>query len=933
MTQRYSLATKALIYVFIGSLRRRMLYWVIGVVLAVLLLLLSARFYTDLLWYRSVGYLDVLLTMLRVKLWMGVAPAFAMTFAVASNMLLAQKLAPVDRVISADERRIDDWRRAAEPFTRPIIMTVALICGLVVGVATYMHWDTYLLWANRVQWGRTDPQFGRDLSYFMFELPFLTLVNKWLFIGALIVLVLTVLTSYVYGGIRPQAPGAKIPPQVNVHISVLLMALVALLGWGLLLELHLLSYSERGVITGLGFTDANASLVAYQFVATGAVTCFILFQINVRKPGWLLPSVALVWLFLLGLSVASLYPHVYQLLVVEPQELEREYPFIEDHLQFTRYGFGLDDVAVAETPGNAQLTAATVRRYRSALEQIRLWDPDTLRIIYQEVQALRTYYDFPDVDVDRYDIDGARQQVMIAAREVNEQALPEHSDRWEARRLIYTHGYGLVTTPVAGHSNAGLPTFLTRDMPTRGSKAIAADNPRIYFGENSPRYSIVDSAAVELDHPLHGRAFARFDYTGRAGVAVDPWLNRLAFGIRFWDIRLPLSRLLEPDSRVLFHRNVRDRIRLVAPYLQVDRNPYPVSVDGRIKWVVDCYTVSDMMPYSKRVNLQDLTQVDQPKQHGGSGMLPGVFIRSEAGLSGTANYIRNSVKAVVDAYDGSVTLYVVDPSDRVLQAWRRVFPESFVPAEYASDRLRAHFRYPQDMFRVQSVVYADYHMRAPETFYTREAAWRIPPDAAFISLRRERARPEYEERRKDLRPYWLLTRFPGEEDDEFAIVQPFSPDQRNVLTGYLVGRSDGEHYGDLKAYVFPPNSTVLGPAQVQARIDQDATISAWMTLRMQSGSRVSRGTLLTIPVGDALLYVQPLFVQADKSEVAQLLGAQLSSIPELKKVVVLYGDTVVMRDTLGSALAAIFGDAPSPQPPGSPLLTEHTSEDGTSDQE
>ena len=333
-----------------------------------------------------------------------------------------------------------------------------------------------------------------------------------------------------------------------------------------------------------------------------------------------------------------------------------------------------------------------------------------------------------------------------------------------------------------------------------------------------------------------------------------------------------------------------------------------MAVDGRIKWIVDAYTVSDMMPYSRRVNLSDLTQVTQPKQDALS-LIVNEFTSSEAGLAGTANYIRGSVKAVVDAYDGSVTLYVVDPGDKVLQAWERVFPDIFVPQAKASPALRAHFRYPQDLFRVQAVMWSDYHMETPEAYYTKEAAWRIPPDAAFISLRRERKQPDYEQRRENLRPYWLMARFPGEGSDQFAIVQPFSPASRNLLSGYLVGLSDGANYGRLLSYAFPPTTTIIGPAQAQARIDQDARISAWMTLRMQSGSRVSRGRLLALPVADALLYVEPLFVQADKSSVSHLLGAQLSSIPELKKVIVLFGDAVVMRDTLKQALAAVFEGA------------------------
>ena len=405
-------------------------------------------------------------------------------------------------MISADETRIDRWRRALSPLARPIVTTIGLLCGLIVALETYVHWDTFLLWWYGGDWGRSDPQFGRDLGYFMFRLAFYTLVQRWVFVGLLVTLVLTVLTSYLFGGIRPQAPGAKIPFIVNLHISALMLALMVILGWGMILQLHLLSYSERGVITGLGFTDANASLVAYKFVATAVVTGFVLFQVNIRRPGWIIPTLALVWLFLIGLSVARFYPNVYQFLVVEPQELEREYPYIEDHLAFTRYGFGLDEVERRQTPGTDRLSAEDLSAYRPALEQIRLWDPDTMLINFRELQALRTCFDFDDVDVDRYPVDGKETLVLVGAREVNDEQLPDFAHRWETRRMIYSHGHGLAAASGTLLTRAGMPVFLTRDLPTTGAPAIEAANPRIYYGETSPPYSIVDTDTIELDRPI-----------------------------------------------------------------------------------------------------------------------------------------------------------------------------------------------------------------------------------------------------------------------------------------------------------------------------------------------------------------------------------------------------------------------------------------------
>ena len=904
---------RAATFFLIGGVTSTLFYWVVGLAAFLLAVIFSARFYTEVLWFDEIGYLDVYLTVVKTKIWMGVVPFLFMSSMVAGNMLLAQRLARLDRVISADERRVDSWRRSIEPYFRPLVITVALICGLVVGLQTYPHWQTYILWANKVDWGRTDPQFDRDLSYFMFELSLHVLINHWLFVCVLVVLILTLATSYICGGIRPQAPHSMLPFQVNLHISVLVFALMALLGWGMLLDLHLLSYSERGVVTGLGFTDSNASLLAYKFVAAAVVAGFIMFQVNIRRPGWIIPTIVVVYLILIGLSIIRFYPNLFQLIIVEPQELEREQPYIEDHLQFTRYGFGLDKVerrtaGIAET-GNV----AAIENDRQLLESLRLWDPATLLINFRELQAFRAYYDFTDIDVDRYMIDGQLQPVMIAARELKIGNLPEHSRRWQSERLIYSHSYGLVTASVSEATPAGLPVFLTGDLPSSGPGALSVRNPQIYYGENSPEFSIVGTETVELDRPREGRSFGKHTYDGGGGVPIDSIFDRLLFAIRFWDIRLALTTLLTDDSRVLYHRDVRERVQRVAPFLEVDADPYPVAAEGRIKWVVDCYTISDMMPYSKRIDLSDFSQIFQGKQKD-SGIIPAEFIRLLARRTQRANYVRGSVKAVVDAYDGSVVLYVTDESDKVLQTWRKAFPEAFRPVAEASAQIRAHFRYPQDLFQIQSVIWADYHMRASDAFYAREGAWRIPHDANFISLRRERARPEHEQRNVDLRPYWLKTRFPGEERSEFAIVQPFSPESRNVLSGYLVGGSDGDHLGRLTSYNFSPDTTILGPSQAQARIDQDARISAWMTLRMQSGSRVSRGRLLAIPLDNAVIYIEPLFVQADKSSVSELLGAQLASVPELKQVVIVFGDRVLMRPTLKEAVAALFDDADAALP-------------------
>jgi uncharacterized membrane protein (UPF0182 family) len=760
------------------------------------------------------------------------------------------------------------------------------------------------MWAHAQEFGSVDPQFGRDLGFFVFVLPFHALVNSWLFTSLLLTTLLTAVTYYLFGGIRPQNPGVKVTPPVSVHLSVLLAAVVGVRAWGFWLDRYQLSYSERGQVTGLSYTDVHAQLIGYQLLTVIAGVCVLLFLVNVRFRGWLLPSAGVGILLVASVVLSGVYPAVIQRLQVEPQELNREAPYL------TRYAYGLDQAEVREFPAEAQLSATQVTANRPTLESVRLWDPATLQATYQQLQAFRPYYDFLDVDPDRYSIEGEQRQVMLSVREVNESRIPEQARTWQNQRLVYTHGYGFVSSSASGATGQGQPLFVASNIPLEAQPALNVEQPRIYFGEDPPVYSVVGTQAAELDYPLQGSGFETFKYDGEDGVSVGSLSRQLAFALRFGDPNVLLSGLIGPDSQVLLNRRVQDRVRLVAPYLKLDHDPYPVAVDGRIKWIIDAYTVSDMVPYSERVELGDLTVADQRvfefvQEAGGEPVLQ-ERLRQLPGIRGRANYIRNSVKAVVDAYDGTVELYVVGPEDPVVRAWMDVFPGSFTELSEASEELRRHFRYPEDMFRVQSALYRTYHMQEPAAFYSKEDAWRVPSDAPFIANRGSRATEE--DRTRQQRPFYLLLRLPGEEREEFTLLQTFTPtgERRNNLVSWIVGRSDPGVYGQLRTYTVPQGQTVFGPEQVQARIDQDGAVSQQITLWNTSGSEVIRGNLLVIPVEESLLYVQPLFLQADQS-----------SIPELKKVVIVFGDAVVMEDTLAGALSALFGqEAGTIGPPG-----------------
>ncbi|HEX6256671.1 MAG TPA: UPF0182 family protein [Euzebyales bacterium] len=882
------------------ALRQR--WWLVVGILLILAIALSTRlatFYTDVLWFRSIGFVRVFVTLLTTQFGLGLVAAVFMTLLLAGNLLLARRLAPRYRIPTPAEESVERYRALVEPIARPLLLVVAVVVGVLSGLNVAPQWPRYVLWANATEFGQTDPQFGLDLGYFVFVLPFHTLVNSWLFTALVITVLMTVVAHYVFGGIRPQAQGQRLTPQVNVHLSVLLAALVAVRAWGFWLDRYMLSYSERGQVTGLSYTDVNAQLLALQLLTIIAAVCVVLFLVNVRFRGWLLPAAGVGILVVAAVVLAGIYPAIVQRLQVDPQELPRERQYIERNLELTRFGFGieLDDVDFEDFAANDVLSDQAIADNRTTLQSIRLWDPATLQNTYQQLQELRTYYDFRDVDVDRYVFDGEQQQVMLSVREVATSDLPAQARTWQNEALVYTHGYGVVSSAVSTRRRDGQPVFFVKDIPPTGVPELELDNPRVYIGENPPAYSIVGAAEDELDFDLgQGQPVERFRYDGADGVEVGSPLRRLAFALRFAEPNILLSSLITDESRIMYRRQLRERVQDVVPYLKLDHDPYPVAVDGRVKWIVDAYTTTEWLPYSERTNLAEATIAEQQQLAAVTDENGQVTFEEQSvptpGLTGTANYIRNPVKAVVDAYDGTVKLYIVDAEDPIIQAWRKVFPDSFTDAAEAPEELVSHFRYPEDMFRVQSTMFETYHIRGPDAFYNKDDAWEIPADAQFQANQPEATTP------RAMRPYYLLMRLPGEETEEFALIQPFAPEQRDNLIGWLAGRSDGEAYGQLKAYRMPPTKTVFGPEQIQARINQDDAISQQITLWNESGSRVRYGNLLVIPVEDSLLYAQPLFLRADRSE-----------IPELRRTVLVFGDQVVMEDTLQAALEALFGSA------------------------
>ncbi len=889
------------------ELRRRPWLVVVGV-LAVMLLFATrlATFYTDVLWFETVGFEVVFWRRLSTQLGLGLVAGLTVAALLAANLLLARRIAPPYRIPSQGEQSVERYRQAVSSFARPLLLAIAGVFGLLSGAAMFQQWQAYLLWANAQPFGMPDPQFGLDLGFFVFELPFYGLLNSWLFTTLTLTIVLVALAHYVFGGIRPQAPGQKITPLANVHLSVLLAALVAVRAWGFWLDQYLLSYSERGHVTGLSYTDVNAQLRAYQLLTVIAAVCVVLFLVNIRVRGWLLPSSGVAILLVAAILLGGVYPAVIQRVQVAPQELRREEEYIERNLRLTRFAYGIDaeHVTYEAFPASGDLAAEEVALNTKTLESVRLWDPLTLESVYNQLQAFRPFYRFENVDVDRYTIDGEPRQVMVAIRELEAEDLPPAARTWQNQALTFTHGYGYVSSGVSTASPEGQPEFLARDLPLQGAQPLQIENPRVYFGERGPDYSIVGTTQEEFDYPV-GSGEANHRYEGQAGVSISSPLRRLAFALRFSEPNIVLSRLIGDDSRILIQRRIDRRVREVAPFLQLDGDPYPVAVDGRIKWIVDAYTTTDMVPYSQRVELGNLTQsirrtVATVQQQ--NGQLTNVEqLNLEPSLRGRVNYIRNSVKAVVDAYDGTVTLYVTDPQDPLVNAWASAFPGVLRPVGEASAELRAHFRYPEDMFKVQSGMLTSYHIQEAARFFTREDLWSIPSDLAFAA---NQEGTSVGSAQRPLPPSYQLLRLPGAAQEQFTLVQPFAPSQRRNLASYLAGSVDDTGQGQLRVLQMPPSQTVFGPEQVQARIEQDGAVSQQITLWNQAGSTVIRGNLITIPVADSLLYVEPLF-----------LRATASNIPELRRVVLVLGDRVVMGERLDDALDLLFGQqVPSVEP-------------------
>jgi uncharacterized membrane protein (UPF0182 family) len=881
----------------VAGVRRRWPFVLVGAIVLLLLLFTAlSGFFVDVLFFRELAFSDVFWGILRTKFLLAFVFGLVFFAALYANLLIVRRFTPRFRPLTLEQEILDRYRMAAEPYLRWLLPAFSLLIAVFVGLGVMSQWQTFLLWRNSsgVTFGVQAPELGRDIAFYVFSLPWLKFVQGWLFSSLVGITVIVTLAHYLWGGIRPQAQGLgeKVTPQVKAHLSVLLGLILLVKAWGYYLGTFDLMLSQRGVVAGASYTDLKAQLPALRILIFIAVACAVLFFVNIRLRGWALPVIAVGLLALVSVVAGAAYPAFVQRFRVGPQELQREQPYIRHNIDGTRRAFGLDQIETQQRTVSASVSADAIQDNATTISNIRLWRPEILLENYEGLQRIRQYYDFTDVDVDRYQISGSRRVVMVSAREVSQDQIPGGGS-WQNRHLVYTHGFGSVASVVNTATIEGAPQFTLQDIPPVGEPELEGNGPRVYYGERSDvGFVLVNTGAQELDYqgtPTDDQEQVTSPrYDGDGGIPIGGLLQRALFAWRFRDVNLLISGLIEGDSRIMINRSIYERVPKVAPFLRYDGDPYAAIVDGRLVWIWDAYTTTTQYPYSQPLGLEDVTS-QQP---------------GTPQLVGEVNYIRNSVKVVVDGYDGSVTFYVADPEDPIVQVWRNAFPDLFSPLDEAPTELTDHFRYPENLFQVQAAQYGSYHVTDARVFYGRQDFWQIPEDPTQATQT-----TATETIVAGMRPHYMLIRPPGESTDAFVLIQPFTPLGRQNMVAWMAARSDPDRYGQIVAFQFPSGQNIDGPTQVFARINQDARFSAERTLLGQGGSNVVFGDFLVIPIDTGLLYVQPVYVSSQ----------QTNALPELRRVVVVNGERVGIGNTLQDALTdSLSGQVVEPPDGGEP---------------
>jgi hypothetical protein len=884
--------------------RRRWPLVAVGIlVVGFLILTFLSNFYIDVLWYREVDLSQVFWT--RIWAQAGLASAFFVTFFVLllANLIVTRRLAPTIVALTPEQEIVERFKENIEPYLRWAVPLGAAILSIFVGLAAAGHWQEFLLWrsSSGIDFGNPDQVFGRDPAFYVFTLPWLKYLQSWLFASLVGITVIVGIGHFLQGGIRPQAVGLrdKVDPQVRAHLSVLLGLILLAKAWGYYLGRFDLLTSDRGVVQGASYTDVNAQLPALTFLTIVAAICAVMFFVNARYRVWSLPIIAVGLLLLVSILLGTAYPAFIQQFRVNPNEQQYEKTFIERNIAGTQRAFGLDQIRLQEQPSfSSTVTAADVEANEATIANIRLWRPSVLKENFESVQRIRQYYDFNDVDVDRYEIDGERRVLMVSGREVIQSGISQQAQTWQNEHLVYTHGYGTVAAQVNSITPDGGPLLTLEDIPPDGQPVT--EQPRIYYGEfNDVDFVVVNSSTDELDFE-GASGETPFTYTGEGGIELGGYFRRALFAWRFQDANLLISGQVDGESRLVMRRDIEQRAKETMPFLTFDHDPYLAVTEEGYVWIMDAYTTSDAYPYSQAINLAEVTAELLPPQE--------------------VNYIRNSVKVVVDAYDGSVTYYA-DLDEPIMQAWDRAFPDVFTSIDAAPDEVRDHFRYPENLFQTQAFQYANYHVEDPAAFYRKQDFWEIPTDPTIQSAGTEQlASPDPGSSARKLLPSYQLLRLPGEAEERFHLMIPFEPENRLNLVGWMAANSDPDGYGELVAFTLPAGRDVDGPSLVFSRINSDQAFSAARTLLGTGGSEVQFGDLLTIPIEDSILYVLPMYVRA----------RQESAVPELKLVMVVNGTSVSVADNLPDAIedatGAVSGEEPEPPGGGGGTVDEQVEE-------
>ena len=820
-----------------------------GFIFLLLPLLFSVlNLYTDWLFFTETGYTSVFLKTLSTKISTGIFFGIAFLAFVLANIIIANRTNFPQREISAIEGVINPFRAGGiEKVVKPLTIIAGVIMAIFAVQWGALRWEDFLLFRNSLDMGTNDPLLGKDIGFYLFKLPLIESLNGFAGFTLALTIIVVAANYFLRGGIFILERIISVDGKVKKHLSILAGLVILNIGFGFYLDTFRLLFSEHGAVYGAGYMDVHAKLFFYRIlmvITPLAGFAFIAGIVRGSRKLTFFPPVLVLAVYIIGIVA---YPYVLHKFKVAPNELALETPYIEQNIKFTRLGYNLDKIEVRPFDVDYNLSGKDIEKNDATIKNIRLWDHSPLLRTYSQLQQIRTYYKFADVDNDRYTINGEYMQVMLAPRELSYNDLP--SKNWINERLIFTHGNGITLGPVSRISREGLPEFLIKDIPPVSQADLKVARPEIYYGELSNNYVIVKTKVPEFSYPTsEGNVYTT--YEGSGGVRLDSLFKRALFSVKYKTEKILLSSDISGESKILYYRNILDRVRAVVPFLLFDEDPYMiVTKEGRLLWIADAYTVSNRMPYSKPIEKR-------------------------------INYIRNSVKVIIDAYNGSMGFYVSDSSDILIKVYSKIFPNVFKSPQEMPEELRQHIRYPHRLLQIQASMFAAYHMTDPQVFYNKENLWEVP---AFGEMLME--------------PYYTIMKLPGEKKEEYILLLPYTPAKRDNLAAWLAARCDEPDYGKLIIYTFPRDRLIFGPKQVDARINQDSYISQQLTLWGQYGSEVIRGSLLVIPIERSLLYVQPLYLAASDKV----------GLPELRRVIVAYENDVVMEENLELALQRLFG--------------------------